>query len=67
MTIPSQIKRFVLVVERSDGGVRFTHTVFAKTRPAAEARLKERYDEIWPGAKIQVSLKIPRRPTDARE
>jgi hypothetical protein len=65
MTSPSQIKRFVLVVAKGD--LRFTHTVFAKTRPRAEASLKERYDEMWPGAKIQVSLKIPRRPTDARE
>ena len=57
MTTPAQIKRFVLVVERSDGTARFTHTVFATTRPGAEARLKARYREIWPGAQITVSQK----------
>ena len=64
MTTPAQIQRFVLVVERSDGTARFTHTVFATTRPRAEASLKARYDEMWPGANITVSHK-KRRTTDA--
>ena len=62
MTTPSQIQRFVLVVAKGD--LRFTHTVFATTRPRAEASLKERYDEMWPGANITVSQK-KRRTTDA--